>query len=90
MTTLNFKEIKMYTGVAKKDFFTQDLRETFADIIYSNCNGIAALELARKIYNSEGDTEYDEREIQLIRQVANQCTPQFIEGVNEMLNENNN
>lgn len=87
MATLNFEKIKMYTGVAKKDFFTQDLRETFADIIYRNCNGIAALELARKIYNSDGEAEYNEREVQLIRQVANQCTPQFIDGVNEMLDK---
>lgn len=87
MATLNFKEIKMYTGIAKKDYLTHDLRETFADIIYRNCNGIAALELARKIYNSDGEAEYNEREVQLIRQVANQCTPQFIDGVNEMLDK---
>ena len=50
----------IYTSLAHRDSIEQDVRETFADVIYRSCPGIAALELARKIYHSEGDTEYSE------------------------------
>lgn len=82
---LNFKEVKMYTGIARKACFVTDLRETFADILYARSSGIAALELARKIYHSDGEEDYDQREVQLIRQVASQCTPQFIESMDEIM-----
>lgn len=82
---INFEEVKFYFGVNKKDCFIQDVREQFADIIYRNGSGIASLELARKIYNSKDSEEYDEREIELIRQTALLCTPQFIEAIEELL-----
>jgi hypothetical protein len=84
---LNFKEMKIRAGIADKNCYLQDVRETFADVIYRGCNGIAALELARKIYKSDGEEEYTEQEIGLIRQAASLCTPQFIESINEMIKE---
>lgn len=84
---LNFKEMKIRAGIADKNCYLQDVRETFSDVIYRGCNGIAALELARKIYKSEGDEEYTENEVELIKQAASVCTPQFIESINEMIKE---
>lgn len=87
MKEIDFQYFKIYTTVSRKVAQTVDVRETFADMIYKNVNGIKAHALAMKIYNSEGETEYSEEEVKLIRAVAEQwCVPGFIDGLNEQLN----
>lgn len=87
MKEIDFQYFKIYTTVSRKVAQTVDVRETFADMIYKNVNGIKAHALAMKIYNSEGETEYSEEEVKLIRAVAEQwCVPGFIDGLNDQLN----
>lgn len=85
---LDFKNMKMKAGISEKDSFLLDVRESFANVIYRGCNGIAALELARKIFNSDGREDYSEAEIELIRNASALCTPQFIEAIENMIKEN--
>lgn len=85
---LNFKEMNISAGVSGRNHYLQDVREAFADVIYRGCQGIAALELARKIYHSEGDTEYTEQEVNIIRQASRMCTAQFIESIERILTNN--
>lgn len=68
-----------------------DVRETFADMIYNNVNGIKAHALALKIYESEGEADYADDEVKLVRTVAERlCVPGFIDGLNEQLDNNPN
>lgn len=68
-----------------------DVRETFADMIYNNVNGIKAHALALKIYESEGEADYTDDEVRLVRVVAERlCVPGFIDGLNEQLDNNPN
>lgn len=68
-----------------------DVRETFADMIYNNVNGIKAHALALKIYKSEGEADYTDDEVKLVRVVAERlCVPGFIDGLNEQLDNNPN
>lgn len=78
---LNFKELKCYSGLSRNEETVEDVRESFANAIYDCGQGIAALELARKIYNSDGEEEYSEKEIKLIRLYSNLGNPRFIEGL---------
>lgn len=83
---INFEQIKVYTSVSKKTAQMGDVREMFADTIYRNIGGIRAHALAMKIYKSEGETEYNDDEVKLIKNVAEQlCLPGFIDGLNEQL-----
>ena len=67
-----------------------DVRETFADMIYNNVNGIQAHALSLKIYETYDAVEYTDEEVQLIRTVAEQlCVPGFIDGLNEQIGNNN-
>lgn len=84
---LNFKQMEVIAGISDKNTYLQDVRESFANIVYRMGNGIACLELARKIYNSDGDEEYTDNEVKIIRQMSHTCTPQFIESINRMLNK---
>ena len=63
---LNFKQFTIPTGISGKESRTGDARESLADLIYMNVNGIRAHALAMKIYKSQGAEEYDRTEVSLI------------------------
>lgn len=86
MTKIDFQHFKVYASISRKAAHTVDARETFADVIYNNVNGIRAHALAMKIYKSEGKTEYSDDEVKLIQAVADKmCVPGFLDGLSEQL-----
>lgn len=82
---VNFKLFRLYLNVSRKDYKDIDVREAIADIVYQNSSGIAGLELAQKIYNSEGEIDLSEREVQMLKSLYPVCKPIFIESLNEIL-----
>ena len=86
MKKINFKEFPMKIGIASKEVVNVDIRESFADVLYSNQNGIKALTLAQKIYKSEGETEFEDEEFDLIKSVAEQnCVARLIDSINSII-----
>ena len=86
MTKIDFQHFKVYASISRKAAHTVDTRESFADVIYNNVNGIRAHALAMKIYKSDGETEYSDDEVKLIQAVADKmCVPGFIDGLSEQL-----
>lgn len=84
---LNFKEFSLPMGVSGKRRRIGDARESFADIVYLKTTGIRSHSLAMKIYESEGEEEYSDQEVQLMREVAERwCAPNFIDGLLEQIN----
>ena len=91
MKRIDFQHFNVYTSVSRKVARPMDVRETFADMIYNNVNGIKAHALALKIYESEGEADYTDDEVKLVRVVAERlCVPGFIDGLNEQLDNNPN
>ena len=91
MKRIDFEHFNVYTSVSRKVARPMDVRETFADMIYNNVNGIKAHALALKIYESEGEADYTDDEVKLVRVVAERlCVPGFIDGLNEQLDNNPN
>lgn len=87
---IDFQHFIVYMAVNHKSARTMDVRESFADMVYNNVNGIKAHALALNIYNSDGESEYTDEEVRLIRMVAEQlCVPGFIDGLNEQIGNNN-
>ncbi len=88
MARINFKEFSVPTGISGKKRQTGDARESFADIVYTNVNGIRAHALALKIYRSAGAEEYTDGETRLITGLAERyCTPAFIDGLRAQMRE---
>lgn len=87
MIKLNFQQFSVPTGISRKNRQTGDARESFANMLYLNVNGIRAHALAMKIYNSEGEENYSAEEVKLIKEVAEKlCAPNFIDGLMEQIN----
>ena len=66
MKKIDFQHFKLLVGIADNNTLMVDVREELANLTYNNVSAIAALEVARKIYKSEGVTEFDEREMDVI------------------------
>lgn len=85
MVKINFERIELFTGIDKKECVVQNLKKDFADVIYQFGRGIESHALALKIYNSNGEAEYDEQECNLILQLSELCNPSFIDAIRKML-----
>lgn len=82
MAKINFQEFKIPMGIGKKSYQIGDARESVANMLYLNVNGIRAHALAMKIYRSEGETDFNEEEVKTLTEVANVYgTPAFIDGL---------
>lgn len=84
---INFERIEIFTDMTKTKCVVQDVKKDFADIIYQFGRGIESHALALKIFNSKGETEYDEQECNLIRQLSELCSPSFMDAMKKVLNE---
>lgn len=84
---IDFSRIELFTDVAHTTCNICDLRQQFADVIYNMGNGIEAHALALKIYNSDGATFYEDRELMLIEQYSKLCSPSFIDGIGRIMNQ---
>lgn len=86
MAKLNFQHFKIPTGIDRTQYRTGDARESVANMLYLNVNGIRAHALALKIYRSEDETDFTEEEVRTLRDVADTyATPAFIDGLNDQL-----
>lgn len=86
MTKINFQQFRIPAGIDRSRYQTGDARESVANMLYLNVNGIRAHALALKIYRSEGETDFTEEEVRTLREVADTyATPAFIDGLNDQL-----
>lgn len=86
MAKINFQQFRIPAGIDRSRCQTGDARESVANMLYLNVNGIRAHALALKIYRSEGETDFTAEEVRTLREVADTyATPAFIDGLNEQL-----
>lgn len=77
---LNFKELRVFNIARTKETIV-DAREIFADAISGNIIGFEAHDLCHKIFESDGDEDYTDREVELIQQYSSLGTGQFIDAI---------
>lgn len=67
----------MWADIAHKDKIEADIRRDFADVIYKNANGVMAMDIAMKIYKTEGPVEFSLDEMEFLSIFVKDTTPQF-------------
>lgn len=90
MKKINFEEMEFYLNIEKTQKRTQNVKSQFANAIYVGATGIEMHALAMKIYESNGETEFTDKECSMIQQVTNQFTPMFIDAINNVLDKQDN
>lgn len=81
----NLENVEVYTSIDKSSCQVVNLRKSIANLIYNQGNGLGleGTSLATKMWNGDANTEYNEREVEIISAVVERCcAPCVIEAVN--------
>lgn len=79
---IDLQHLTIKKNISGSETATIDAREQLAELIYQRMTGIGALVTAQKIYKSEGETEYEEREYNIIKACVEEfCIPAVIEAI---------
>ena len=84
-TQIDFTKFRLYTGISRKETRPFDIREELANSLYLAGRGIRMLDLAMRIYRSDGPVELDEADVQLLREFAQTLSPAFIDSFDQNL-----
>ena len=85
MKRINFERIEIFSDIEHTRCSVCNVKKDFANAIYQNGYGIESHALALKIYNSSGETEYNENEVRLIKKYSELCQPAFIDAINRVI-----
>lgn len=83
MKTVNFKQFKMFTSIEQNETVEVDVRKEFAGAVYDRTNGIVARDLAHRIYRETEPITIEEEEEKIIRRVAADCSPRFMDSLDQ-------
>ena len=84
---IDFQHFKMFTDITKTDKLEIDMRRTLADLIYKNATGVHALELAMRIYKTEGPVELSAEDMEFLNIFVQNTTPVFQDSFPENIRE---
>ena len=91
MTKINFEQFPVYTDISRKNTLVGDVRESFANLLYTRANGVRMHALTMKIYQSHGPNAYDDEELRIIFSVAEEMTtPAFFDSLKAHVEAMNN
>lgn len=89
MKSIDFKSFGLFTDITHEKRITGDVRREFADLVYLRTGGIAAHDLAFRIYRSNGPVELTDEEAAIVQDTARRfCNGAFIDGIDEQLAKN--
>ena len=87
MKKINFKEFQIQENLFSDTKTSVDLREGFSNVVYKNSQGIKGLDLALKIYKSDGETEFNDDELQIIKNISEICVAPITKAIQDIFNE---
>lgn len=85
MKQIDFKNFRQYDDISHETTTTVDIRHGFADLLYKNVNGIAAHNLAFRIYRTEEPVTLNEEEEKIVLQLAENGLPIFMDSLKDNL-----
>ena len=87
MKKINFKEFQIQENLFSDTKTLVDLREGFRNVVYKNSQGIKGLDLALKIYKSDGEIEFNDDELQIIKNISEICIAPITKAIQDIFNE---
>ena len=87
MKKINFKEFQIQENLFSNTKTSVDLREGFSNVVYKNSQGIKGLDLALKIYKSDGEIEFNDDELQIIKNISEICVAPITKAIQDIFNE---
>lgn len=81
------KELRYLLILIRRDVPLRTTRRILPISFINLAGGIEAHALAFKIFNSNGEIEYNDEECNMIKEYASLCSPAFIDAINKLLLE---
>lgn len=89
MKKINFKKFKMFADIAHERTTEADVSRSIADLMYKMSNGVVSLDLAMRIYKSDGEIELNPEEYAVLeRFIMDNTTAVFIDSFRANVTEN--
>lgn len=84
---VNFKRFPIFTSL-KKDMVAEiDAQELVANTLYMQGQGLGMHALAMKIYNTDGEVELSDKDIETFQSAVPIFSPVFIDSLNDYINK---
>lgn len=87
MVKIDFSKLPCFVDIRKKGKIELDVKFDFSNAMYMRGSGVAMGALAMKIYNSNGEEEYNEQECMIIHEFAKTINPMLADSIKEIINE---
>ena len=87
MKKINFKEFQIQENLFSDTKTLVDLREGFSNVVYKNSQGSKGLDLALKIYKADGEIEFNDDELQIIKNISEICIAPITKAIQDIFNE---
>lgn len=85
---LNWNNFHLYGDIGRRhEIPVENPQEVIANAILQNLHGIAAYDLAQKVYNDKGETEYNGKEASVIKQFADTLVTMWAVALNKIIVE---
>ena len=88
MSKINFKEFEVFLDISHEKTDIIDVRRPLGDLIYQRGNGIASLDLAMRIFKSEGEMELSDEELETLKSIIDaNSSAAFIDSFNSNIHD---
>lgn len=87
MAKIDFSKMPCWVDIRKQGKIELDIKFQFANTLYTQGSGIAMGALAMKIYNSEGEVEYNEKECKIILDFATNINPLIYDSIKDTIEQ---
>lgn len=85
---INFSKLPCFTDIRKQQKVNVDIKYNFSNALYMQGGGVEVGALAMKIYNSEGEEEYNAQECAIILQFAKKTNTMIADSIEDLMRNN--
>jgi len=86
---IDFSKLPCFTNISKQEKVNVDIKYQFSNAMYMQGGGVEIGSLAMKIYNSEGEEEYNDQECKIILEFAKKINTMIADSLEDLMNQNN-
>lgn len=86
---IDFSKLPCFTNISKQEKVNVDIKYQFSNAMYMQGGGVEVGSLAMKIYNSEGEEEYNDQECRIILEFAKKINTMIADSLEDLINQNN-
>lgn len=86
---IDFSKVPCYVDITKAKKQDVDLRFELSNTMYVRGSGIAMGALAMKIYNGNGEQEFDEKECNILLSFLEKFAPMLYDSFKDLMKETN-